>query len=318
MPRKTGVIISALGRRSFSPAQQRRLEVALDVRYHARLGPVRPAEFIRLARPAQVLGLTRRPLRDFGPRLIDALPRLESVAIYSTGWEWLDVRRLNRRGVAVSFLPDYSTTTVAEHTIGCILTLSRRIHLSHDRARGLVPAGVSARGWELSGRRLGVIGFGRIGRAVAERAVALGLEVVFHDLRRRRSGLARPVGRDTLLQTSDVVVLAASQQRGSPPLIDAPALALMRPGAVLVNTARASLVDDRAVGAALAARRLRGYAVDDTRPIYRRHRLEPGRLLQTGHTAWYSDQAIRRGTEAWVRNIIALAQGRPRNLVSLT
>jgi len=315
VPRKTGVIISASGRRSFSPDQQRRLDAVLNVRYHARLRPVGPAEFIRLAGPAQVLALTRRPLRDFGQELVDALHRLESVAVYSTGWEWLDVARLARRGVAVSFLPDYSTTTVAEHTIGCILALSRRIHLGNDRARGLVPADTSVRGWELKGRRLGIIGFGRIGRAVAERAIGFGLEVVFHDPRRRRCRSARSVTRDSLLRTSDVVVLAAPQQRGALPLIDETALSLMRPDACLVNTARASLVDDRAVVAALAARRLRGYAVDDTRPIYNRHRLEPGRVLQTGHTAWYSDEAIRRGTESWVRNIVALARGRPRNLV---
>jgi phosphoglycerate dehydrogenase-like enzyme len=315
---KTGVIISASGRQSFTPGQQCRLDAVLDLKYYARLRRVGPAEFTRLARPAQILGLTRRPLRDFGPELVDSLPRLESVAIYSTGWDWVDVAHLNRRGVVVSFLPSYSTTTVAEHTIGCMLALSRRILLSNDRARGLVPARTSVRGWELRGRRLGIIGFGRIGRAVGERAVGLGMEVVFHDPRRCRTRLARAVAREELLRSSDVVVLAVSRQRGAPPLIDDAALSLMRPGACLVNPARAALVDDNAVVAALSSGRLRGYAVDDTRPIYNLNpRLRYGSVLQTGHSAWYSDEALRRGTEAWVRNIVAMARGRPRNLVRL-
>jgi lactate dehydrogenase-like 2-hydroxyacid dehydrogenase len=114
-----------------------------------------------------------------------------------------------------------------------------------------------------------------------------------------------------------VIVIAYNHERGAPPLIDSYVIAKMKQGAYLINPARPALVDHVAVLHAIREKRLAGYAVDDR--VFAREQLvdlEPGRIFQTGHTAWYSNEAINRGTRCWVDNLIALAQNRPINLVN--
>jgi phosphoglycerate dehydrogenase-like enzyme len=303
------VVMSARGRDSFSMAQLQALEA------HANLTvltvPRRLThEAIRdLCAHAEIIGLTRRATVDFNARLIDSLPNLRAVAVYATGYDWIDTAALQRRGIRLALLPDYSTQTVAEHGIALILNMSRRVHLSDRVARGDLPAGISLRGFELHGKTLGIIGIGRIGRAIAVLAQAFGMRIIASDL------APQPVSRGIetveiqhLLATSDIVLLASSLQRGASHLINTATLAQMKSGALLVNPSRSALVDNHAVLDAIANKQLSGYAVDDTVfDAAQLARVEHGRILQSAHTAWYSDEAIARGTQGWVDNLLKLA-----------
>lgn len=309
IPLKNAILFSALGARTFTPEQVRSLRKALDVRFVRCLWPLAPDQFVTLARPYSIIGLTRRTLRDIGPDILDRLPLLEGIAIYATGFEWIDREYLRRRRIKLFTLPDYSTTTVAEHAWGCLLALSRRIHLSFDKTRGLVPSTVSLRGMELSGKTIGVIGYGRIGKAVARRARAFGMKVLWTDPK-RRNGPGK-MGLGSLLRRSDAIVLSCPQRRGEGALLDAGALRMAKKGSILVNVSRGSLVEDKAILRSIREGRVFGYAVDDDHPGLRAARgIEPGRILQTNHTAWYSNEAIRRGTQAWVDRLAALGRGR--------
>lgn len=303
------VVMAAQGRGSFSAAQLRALEVAAETAFHAAPDRLSHDEMRGLCAEAEIIGFTRRATTDFDARLIDSLPGLRAVAVYATGSDWLDTETLAQRGIRLALLPDYSTRSVAEHTLGLMLSLSRRLHLSDRISRGELPRSISMRGFELAGKTLGIIGYGRIGQAVARLACAFGMRVLAHDI------AVKPITQEVehlsqreLLAASDMVVLACSLARGAAPLIDSHALANMKPGALLVNPSRSALVDNAAVLQAILKKHLRGYAVDDA--VFDSEqlaRIEHGRILQSAHTAWYSDEAMARGTQAWVDALIELA-----------
>ena len=301
-------LFTARGRDSLPPALACRLEAVAEVTYITALAPLADAALVAHCREARLIGLTRRTCRDFHAGLLAELPHLRGLAIYATGSEWIDTKALAARNIELRILADYSAQTVAEHALAMLLALARRTHLSDRVVRGDLPESISLRGWEVQGKRIGIVGFGRIGERIARLLQAFDAEITYHDpgIADRTDFRAQPL--DQLLAASDVIILAASSERGRPPIIGAREMAAMKPGAYLVNPARPQLVDAAAVLQAIGDRQLAGYAVDER--VYSRDdlaTLEPGRILQTGHTGWYSDEAMQRGTEQWISHLIELA-----------
>jgi len=308
--RPTAVLITARGRDTFTAEQAARLEAAGEIRYIDALAPIPPRELAALLADADVAGTTPRSVPAIDGSWIPLVPKLKGIAVFATGTDYIDLELLRRRGIRLLHLPEYSTVSVAEHTMGLLLTMARRIHLSQDRVRGRVPAGTSVKGWELNGKTIGLIGLGRIGSAVASMAAAFGMRVIGYDpdpaagagIRAARTSL------DELLAASDVVSLHYPSGWQASHSFGRRELALMKPGATLINVSRSALVDDEAVVGAIEEGRLRGYAVDDYFSLRERaaRLIEEGRILQTGHTAWYSEEVIGRGYEAWVDHVIRL------------
>lgn len=316
-PRAT--IVTASGAATFTASQRTRLERAAETAFHRRTTALGPAELEELAAGAAVLAVTPRSVPRLGRSIIERLPcSLRGIAVFATGVDFVDVAALEERGIALANLPDYSAVSVAEHTLGLLLTMSGRIHLSRDRVLGRVPAGTSVRGWELAGKTMGIVGVGRIGRRVARLAQALGMRVLAADPRSPDEGILT-CDLDELLAEAHVVSLHLPHDYAGRPLLRRRELAAMRPGALLLNTSRAALVDEEAVVALVADGHLAGYAVDDRLADRSAAAalVAQGRILETGHTAWYSNEALKRGLETWVDNVVALARGRPRNLVTL-
>ncbi len=195
-------------------------------------------------------------------------PDLKVVANVAVGYDNIDVREAARRGVVVTNTPGVLDNATADHTFAMILAISRRVAEADRFARSGTPWVWGPRmlvGLDVSaGATLGIVGYGRIGRAVAQRARAFGMRVLAHD--------ARPVadpGQDvtmvdlpTLLAESDVVTLHVPLLPETRHLIDSAALQLMKPGAYLVNAARGGVVDEAALVAALRTGRLAGAALD--------------------------------------------------------
>lgn len=189
--------------------------------------------------------------------LLDAGP-VRAVSNHAVGYDNVDVEAARARGVSVAFTPGILTEASADFAMALILAVTRRVVEGDRLARSGTWAGwrpLELLGLELQGARLGIVGMGRIGRAVARRAEAFGMEVVGT---RRRSGL--PL--DALLRTSDVVSLHCPLTPETHHLVDAAALARMRPGSYLVNTARGPVVDEDALVAALERGHLAGAALD--------------------------------------------------------
>jgi D-3-phosphoglycerate dehydrogenase len=268
-----------------------------------------------LPRGPGVVGVLVPPEIAIDAAAITALPDLRIAAATSTGYDHLDLEAISAAGAWATHCPGYCTEEVAEHAIAFALDLLRGITLL-DRS-------VRAGGWNLepapprrvSGTVLGIVGLGRIGRAVARRARALEMRVIGADpaVAENQIDGVEVMSLETLLAQAEVVTLHAMLVPGAPPVIGAAEIAMMRPGAYLINCARAGLVDGEALGAALRDGRLAGCALDVlSHEPPAGHEPEFGwpRTLINPHAAWYSpaaaDEPYRRAGEA----VAAVLSGR--------
>jgi D-3-phosphoglycerate dehydrogenase len=251
-------------------------------------------EVVREPQEDVVVVLTM-PARAVGEELMARLPALRVVGTATVGFDHVDLAAAERRGVAVVSVPDYCTEEVADHTLALLYALLRRV-VALDRQ-------VFAGGWDakgmgplrtLAGLRVGIVGLGRIGGAVATRLLALGAEVWAHDvLPVAREGV-RLAELDELLGECDAVTLhvpLTSETRG---LVGRAEIASMRAGAFLINTARGAVVDVGAVLEALRRGHLGGAALDvlpqEPPPVAP---LAPN-LIVTPHAAYYSEASEAR------------------------
>lgn len=215
-----------------------------------------------LAKDAFVLGI--RSKTEITREVLDAAPRLLAVGCFCIGTNQVALGDARDRGVPVFNSPFSNTRSVAELTIAEIVALSRRLF----EKSALLHRGVwdkSADGaHEVRGRTLGIVGYGRIGSQVSVLAEAMGMRVIFHDIAPRLAmGNARPARNlGELLDASDVVTLHVPATRQTAGLIAAKELARMKPGAMLINNARGSVVDIPALAAALKSGKLSGAALD--------------------------------------------------------
>lgn len=201
---------------------------------------------------------------DVGRDLIARFPRLKVLARRGVGFEQIDVAAAAELGRVVTIAAGGNSASVADHTIGLMLAVAKRLASLPQRMR----AGDWAYriGEELTGSTVGLIGLGRIGRCVARRLAGFDVRILANDVVEddgfaAAQGIER-VDRDTLLRRSDFVSLHAPLEDATRHMIDARALGLMKPGAIFVNTARGGLVDEAALYAALAEGRIAGAGLD--------------------------------------------------------
>lgn len=271
---------------------------------------------------------------SIGAASIARLERCRVIVRAGVGYDNLDLAAAAARGIPVCNVPDYGTEEVADHALALALCLVRRI----PEAAGSVRAGE----WDWRAvrpvrraRRLtvGIVGLGRIGAAAALRFAACGFEVCFHDPYRedgwdKSLGLRRCWSLDELLAQSDVVSLHCPLTDETRNLIGTAALARMKDGAVLVNTARGGVVDTAALAATLAAGRLRGAGIDvmpeepppDDDPLiagWRAGAAWAERVLITPHTAFYCEEGLEEMRRKAARTVRAALAGEPlRNVVN--
>lgn len=280
------------------------------------------AEVLERAAGARIL-LTNKTVLDRG--LLAALPDLRFVSVLATGYNVIDIAAARELGIQVSNTPGYSTMSVAQHTLALLLELTNQ---TGDYA-GAVAAGEWCRSpdftlsrgsiCELDGLTMGIVGGGQIGQAVARIVATLGMRVLIHT-RTPRPGLPGScVDLPTLLRESDVISLHCPLTAENKGMIDAGALAQMKRGALLLNTARGGLLDEAAVAAALNAGCLGGAAVDVLSaepPPAGNPLLTARRCLITPHVAWASRAARQRLLDINAANVAAFLAGSAQNLVS--
>jgi glyoxylate reductase len=244
--------------------------------------------------------------------LLDAAPALKIVANIAVGYDNIDVAAVRRRGVIVTNTPDVLTEAVAEFTWALILGIARRV-AEGDR---LIRGGGWKRwgldfmlGTELRGKQLGIIGPGRIGRAVAAKAPAFGMRVVFAG----RGKTAQPpfVSVDELLVTSDVVSIHAPGTPEMRHLINRRTLARMKRSALLINTARGSAVDEEALAWALDERLIAGVALDvfEREPEVHPGLLKHENVLLVPHLGSATRETRTAMAELAARNVISVLSG---------
>lgn len=253
--------------------------------------------------------------------LLDQAPEVRVVSRTGIGYDNVDVAAAAERGVVVCNAPEAPSVSTAEHTVALLMAVTKHLRTTTaiaDRGEKAPSIGIAL---ELDGRRLGLVGLGRIARRVAAAATALGMEVIAHDPFIQADSVdgVRLVSLDEVFSESDVVSLHAPGGEATKHLVDASRLAAMRPGAYLVNCARGSLVDQEALLAALDSGQLAGAALDVTEPepLPEGHPLL-GRedVLVTPHVASSTAAGRRRLYEHAIDNALAVLEGRPATTVT--
>jgi phosphoglycerate dehydrogenase-like enzyme len=284
------------------------------------LGPPDRDEIVARAGGASVL-VTLYTYTRIDGSVLERLPELRLVATRTAGYSHIDVAAAAERGVAVAVVPGAATQSVAEFTFGALLALARGLADARDSTRAGRYEYRGFRGVELAGKTLGVVGLGAIGLRVAELGQAFGMDVVAWSRRPRSVPGVVHVALEDLLARADVVSVNVALAEETRDLLPAGRLALMKPGAILVNSARGGIVDDESVRRLVAEGRLGGAALD----VLGEEPPEPGWLtrlagtpnvLVTPHIAWHTEEALRRQFEETTENVLSFLAGAPRNLVT--
>ena len=279
-----------------------------------------PKTLIDRLREADVaLNIRGRTL--FTAEALGACPKLKLISIWGTGTDNVDLPAAAARGVTVTNTPGANAIAVAEHTVALMLAVAKQ----------LVPADQAMRqgGWprnlvpQLRGKRLGLVGTGLIGREVAAMARGLGMEVVawtFHPSARLADSLGlRYVELDELLRTSDIVSLHLRATPETRHFLGRARLAMLKPGAILVNTARGALIHEAALVECLQEKRIAcaGLDVFEAEPLPAGHPLLglPNVLL-TPHAAGMTPEVIQNGLAMAVENIENFQKGSPAHVVA--
>ncbi len=285
-----------------------------------------PGEVLERTAGAEIL-LTNKVVLD-ADRLAQ-LPDLQYIGVTATGTNVVDLAAARARGIPVTNVPAYSTPSVAEHVFALLLALAKRVEghstLVHEGRWSAAPDFSFWEGdlVELAGRRLGLVGFGAIGKAVARIGLAFSMEVLAHTAHPERHRDELPgvsfVSLEELLAGSDVVSLHCPLTPDTERLLDARRLALMRPEAFLLNAGRGPLVDEAALADALNQGRLAGAGLDVLSvepPPASNPLLKARNCLITPHIAWATRASRSRLLEVAAANVGAFLAGKSQNVVN--
>ena len=304
----------------------------------ARLNPSQPEQW------RQAWGLSPFIYSSIDSAVLETAPALEIIATRSTGFDHIDLDAARSRSVVVCNVPNYGENTVAEHTFALILAVTRNIHKAHIKVTSQDFSLEGLEGMDIAGKTLGVIGTGRIGLHVVKIARGFGMKVLATDIRQEPI-LAEVLGfeyvaLDRLLAESDIVSLHVPYNKATHHMINADALARMKRGAILINTARGGLVDTDALIQALDNGQLAGAGLDvlegeqllrEEQQVLARHDLPHETLrtllentilirrpdvVVTPHIGFYSREAQKRILDTTVESLVGFLEGHPVNVVT--
>ena len=283
-----------------------------------------PQEVIRRISDAEIVLCNKTPV---GRAVFEACPEMKLLSVVATGYNVVDTAAAKEHGVAVCNVPAYGTDMVAQFAIGLLLEVCHHVELHN--------ASVHAGEWErcpnfcywktpimeLSGKTMGIIGFGRIGRAVGRIAKALGMRVLATGSRPCPEGeeIAEYVELDRLLRESDVISLHCPLFPQTERLINRETIAQMKDGAILINNSRGALLDEQDVADALNCGKLRAAAVDvvTVEPILADNPLLTAKnCIITPHMSWAATECRQRIVDITAENIRAFLDGNPQNMVN--
>lgn len=298
--------------------QEEALLGAIGARFVVR--PVRGSAeaAVQAARGAQVVLVRESPVPRAAIEAMAAPPGGGRAAVirYGIGVDNIDQVAARERRIFVANVPDYGTDEVSSQAVALLLALNRRV-LLHDREvrAGRWSTGVLKPMLRLRGRTLGLVGYGRIARMTHDKLAGFGFgRVLVHDPRAQLPAGTEAADLDTLCREADVISLHAPLTAATRHLIDARRLALMRPSAVLVNTARGGLVDLDALAAALAEGHLFGAGLD----VFEREPPDPvhpifalDNVVVTNHIGWYSEEAMRELQRKAAEEAVRVLGGEP-------
>lgn len=284
----------------------------------------RPDEVVDRLRDATIAIVNKVSLRE---DVLAQLPDLKFIAVAATGVDIIDLESCRKRGIAVSNVRNYANHAVPEHALMLMLALSRNlINYRNAITRGEWQV---ARQFclfdhtirDLHGKTLGIIGYGSLGQEVEKLARAFGMRVLVSEHKQAKEVRSGRVSFDQVLSESDIITLHCPLTAETRHMIGTAELELMRPDAILINTARGGLVEEAALSSALLNGVIGGAGFDvlseepprDGNPLLE---LDLPNFILTPHNAWASDEAMQVLADQLIDNIEAFVSGQPRSLVT--
>lgn len=258
--------------------------------------------------------------------IINAAPTLQLICVTATGYNIIDIDAARKRNIMVCNVPNYGTASVAQHTFALLLDLTNRV--------GINSASVRDGEWqrskdfcyskgnltELSGKTLGVIGYGKIGEQVATIAKAFDMHVIYYNRTQKNTVQARYVDLQTLFSSSDVISLHCPLTKDNRQFVNRTLLTHIKPTAWIINTSRGQLIDEKDLAEALNTGQLAGAALDvlsTEPPQHNNPLLQAKNCVITPHTAWMSREARARILRVTEQNLEGFVNGTPMNVVSI-
>lgn len=282
------------------------------------------AEAIQRIGDCEIVLTNKTPITE---NILSACPNIRYVGVLATGYNVVDCKACADRGIPVTNVPCYGTTAVAQFTMALLLEVCHQVGLHNQSVQKgdwihsetfcywLTPQ------MELAEKTLGLIGYGRIGHAVAKLAKAFGMEVIAYSRTPKAdTDLCRFVSLDEVLKKSDILSLHCPLTKETNQIIQADTIAQMKDGAILINTARGGLIHEGDVASALKSEKLRAAALD----VVTEEPMNPNNPLLTApnciitpHIAWAPVESRQRLLNTVVENIEAFLSGTPENVVNM-
>ena len=280
------------------------------------------AEIIELARDAHGILNARSKITA---KVIDALERCRVIVRYGVGVDTVDIDAATRKGIMVSNVLDYCVDEVSDHALALILCLARKVVFSARQVRSGEWSITNLKPLKrLSGQTIGVVGYGRIGQALALKSIPIGFRVIvfdpYVDAENVKKDGVESVSFETLVKESDFVSLHSPLTAETKGLIGQKELAMMKPTAFIVNVSRGALIDENALATAIESGQITGAGLDvmiQEPPDPGSRLLKMDQVIVTSHTAFYSDEAMLELQQKAAQNVVTALSGQvPRPLVN--
>lgn len=281
-------------------------------------------EILERMEDAEVIFTNKTPIKK---EVLEHAPHLKFIGVLATGYNVVDVEEAKKKGILVSNVPGYGTQAVAQFTMALLLEICNQVaHHSMEVKKGRWGADGGWCFWdtpllELSGKTMGIIGFGSIGQEVGKLGKAFGMRILAYSRTQKEVGreIAEYVDMDTLLRESDIISLHCPLFPETRKIIDEEKIQKMKEGVILINTSRGPLVDELAVVDALNSRKMRGFGSDVAarEPIEKDNPLLKVRnCFLTPHIAWAAKETREKLMKIAVENLEGYLSGNPRNIVN--
>lgn len=307
---------------TLNPGERRweELEELGEVVVHDRTAKL---DVVRRAKDAEVVLTNKTILDGF---ILNLLPKLKYIGVLATGYNVVDLDVARQRGIVVTNIPAYSTQSVAQMAIAHLLNITQRVaHYAHEVHNGVWSAQPDFCYWntpliELAGKKIGIVGFGNTGQATAQIAEALGMEVWVYTSKPKKSlpKKYQKVTLNELFSACDVVSLHCPLTAENKEMVNSFRLSLMKQGAILINTSRGGLIDEKALEQALLSGKLLGAGLDvlSSEPVPNGNPLlKLKNCFITPHIAWATRESRMRLMNQAVENLKAWMEGRTINNV---
>lgn len=307
---------------TLNPGERRweELEELGEVVVHDRTAQL---DVVRRAKDAEVVLTNKTILDGF---ILNLLPKLKYIGVLATGYNVVNLDVARQRGIVVTNIPAYSTQSVAQMAIAHLLNITQRVaHYAHEVHNGVWSAQPDFCYWntpliELAGKKIGIVGFGNTGQATAQIAEALGMEVWVYTSKPKKSlpKKYQKVTLNELFSACDVVSLHCPLTAENKEMVNSFRLSLMKQGAILINTSRGGLIDEKALEQALLSGKLLGAGLDvlSSEPVPNGNPLlKLKNCFITPHIAWATRESRMRLMNQAVENLKAWMEGRTINNV---